>query len=114
MGQQGHSYDCVDLVITTAGSANLSNVCPADPHYKNCDSLMLQDLNASLTGTCTVVVSYDGTTYDVLQSGGSDVAVAAGKVTTIDYGGWLGMKISSDGTEAGERTWAVRATETIG
>ena len=118
MGQKGkrrHTYNCPDMVIDFDVDANLSNDCPADPHYQNCDLLMIQCLNAAHDQAITLLVSYDGTTYDTLQSGGSDVALTAGEVLIVDYMGWAGMKLASASTgETADRTFAVRAVETIG
>ena len=63
----------------------------------------------TLTGTCVVAVSSDnGATFKTLQSGGSDIAVAADKCVVIDVPLALfdEIRIESDGAEGGERTFS--------
>ena len=69
---------------------------------------------SALTGTITVQISFDGTTYGDLTSGGSDVTIAAGNVLVITDPGFLGLRVSSGGTEAAARTFTVSKTFVVG
>ena len=66
---------------------------------------------SALTNACKVQVSTDDSSWQDLQSGGSDVAVALDKAIVIDYVGFEYLRIESAGNEAAERTFKVRAVE---
>lgn len=69
---------------------------------------------AALTGTVKVAVSADGgSTYQVLQSGGSDIEIAAGKCVTIDIVAFDRVRVQSDASEAAQRQFELRAVEEL-
>lgn len=64
---------------------------------------------AALTNTCTVEVepSSSGTNFVVLQSGGTDVTLPAGKATIFSPSPWKQMRVTSGGAEGADRVFAV-------
>ena len=65
---------------------------------------------SALTGTATVQVSYDGTNFLALQSGGADVTVTAAKALSINPLAAKGLRVVSGSAEGAERTMRVLAT----
>lgn len=64
---------------------------------------------AALTGVITIETepTETGSNFVTLQSGGTDVTLAAGKSTVINKVGWRQMRLASAGTEAAARTFPV-------
>jgi len=108
-----HFYDVGDLLFDVSADDDLTNVLAADPHYQHCDFLIFLAEEDAFTGTITLLVSFDGTTYSTLQSGGSDVAITAVDAVVVEYMGWSHMALSSDGTEADDANVAVRGVEIL-
>lgn len=65
---------------------------------------------ATVTGTVGIEVSYDGTNWADLTSGGSDITIAGGNVVTITDPGFSGLRVVSGSTEADTRTFNVVKT----
>ena len=62
----------------------------------------------TLTGTITFLVDIDNSgTFGTLQSGGSDITVAAGKTVTIIDSTFKNLKIHSSQAEGGARQFVV-------
>ncbi len=64
---------------------------------------------AALTGTVRIETepTSTGTSFVTLQSGGADITLPAGKATVINKVGWKQMRLASDVSEAGARTFPV-------
>jgi hypothetical protein len=65
---------------------------------------------ASITSTgffIEVEPTETGTNFVVLQSGGTDISLPAGKATILNKIGWRQMRLAAPTTEAGARTCAV-------
>jgi hypothetical protein len=60
---------------------------------------------AALTGTVTILVSADGTTYGTLQSGGSDITIPQATAVPLTEVSTRYLKLKTSGTEAAERTF---------
>jgi hypothetical protein len=69
---------------------------------------------AALTNAVKIAVSPDGgVTYNTLQSGGSDVAVAADKCVVVDIVAFTHIVLESAGNEAAARSFPLRFVEDI-
>lgn len=96
--------------FTIASSGNTSNVIAVDS--VSLDSLagaagVCIYAPAALTGTITVEVSVDGTTFVTLQSGGADVSIGAGKAITLTEISFRHVRLKSSGSEAAQRVFSV-------
>jgi hypothetical protein len=60
---------------------------------------------ATLTANCKIEVSADGATYGTLQSGGSDIEIAAGKAIPLTEISARHLRIRATGTEGSARTF---------
>lgn len=105
-----HTYDCGTISIANGGTT--SGVLAANPHYQNAKGLVIWG-SAALTGTVTVQVSYDGTTYAALQSSGADVTITAADATPITFQGWTHLRLVSGSAEGAQRDFIVRAVENV-
>jgi hypothetical protein len=69
---------------------------------------------AALTGTVTLYVSADSaSTYQKLQSAGSDITIGAGDCVVVDAVACDYMRVTSGSAEASARTFVVMAYEDV-
>lgn len=101
MGLQAQSL--TDMVIASSGTE--SNVLDI-AELNNAEKLIIYSPSA-LTGTITIEVSQDNSTFVTLQLNGSDINPAAGKATEVDKPAFRYMKLLSGSAEAAERTFQI-------
>lgn len=81
-------------------------------HLRHAKSLSIQAPAALDVGTYTVEVSYDGTTFATLQSGGVDVTIEAGQVVVISHVAFRALRIAStEATQSEARSFVVTIQE---
>lgn len=106
-----HSYNIPDLVILNA--ATESNALDKSTYYRRASGFTIGG-PAALTGAITVLVSIDGgSTYQTLQSNGSDINIAAGKAISLRHKGWTHMKLKSTVGEGADRAFKVTVNEDL-
>lgn len=66
---------------------------------------------SALTGTVTVEASPDGTNWYTVKSGGVDVEVPVDSAVTVVDMGFYGIRLTSSASEASDRTFTVRGSE---
>ena len=91
-------------IVIVSGSSNGNAVASID------DAFAITIFSPSaLTNTITVDVepSTTGSSFVTLQSGGSDVAIPAGKATLLSPSGFRQLRLVASGSEAASRTFSL-------
>jgi len=113
MGRR-HMYDCGSILIDVSANSTTSTSLLADPHYQNAIGLMIQGPASVTAATFDVQVSLDaGTTWAVLQSGGTDVEIPLDRSLAITYTGFDALRIVASADQGGDRTYLINAVEEI-
>jgi hypothetical protein len=100
MGQ--HFANLPNLVISSGGTASTAVV----DFLSDAKSISIA-APTQLTGTVTVQVSHDGTTWVDLTSGGSDVLIGASNMQPVTDWMYAGLRVTSNTAEASTRTFTV-------
>ena len=105
------SYDCGTITISSGVAT--SAALPADPHYKRAAGLLVAAPATLTQANATVQVSHDGgTTYNNLQSGGSDITLAQGDSAMITQLGFTHLRLNTTaGNEGADRAFTIRGIE---
>lgn len=99
----------IDLpIITIASGASTGN---AVRHLDDASAITIFT-PATLTGTITVLVepTSTGANFVTLQSGGTDVALPAGKATVLNKVGWRQLSVASNQAEGQTDIFTVTKT----
>lgn len=100
---------CTSLTISSGGTTSnvLSFETSADiDSLRDADAVCLYAPTA-LTGTISVEVSDDNSTWNTLQSGAVDVTIAVNKAVTLQDVVWPFMRLKSSLAEGAARTFRV-------
>lgn len=104
MTNLNHPLDLGSCVIANGGTVSSA----VDIQGKRLSGIIIY-APAALTGTCKLKVSGDeGSTYQFLQSGGSDIEVGAGDAVAVSFAAYHKLRIESGSAEAAERTFPVK------
>ena len=113
MGRR-HMYDCGSILIDVSVNSTISTALLADPHYQNAIGLMIQGPSSVTAATFNVEISLDaGTSFVVLQSGGSDITIPLDKAAAITYTGFDQIRVVASAAQGGDRTYIINAVEEI-
>ena len=91
--------------FTVSSGQSASETLSRGSFFDNASSLCVMSPSSLTSSAFTFQVSVDGSTWFDLQSGGSDVTIAAGKAVTITPPPVRYLRLSGDQSEGSDRTF---------